>query len=252
MRPLGSSAHQRPAIASLAVRKPGAARRGLLGVWLAAAVFGGPWGGASWIAHAATLDLNGLVVTLPAAPFFTTPYLTGSNGVTNSSLSSATLIEGGGPAGTTYTGVISNGASVTSWIHTGGDLIITGANTLTGGTNITGGNVTISGTGTLGGNGNLLTVAAGVLDLGGTTQTQNGGLTLSGGALQDGTLSSTGTFGLQSGTVSTALAGTGAVSKTTAGALTLSGANTCSGGTSISGGTVNVTGAGTLGATAGR
>jgi hypothetical protein len=51
----------------------------LLGVWLAAAVFGGPWGGASWIAHAATLDLNGLVVTLPAAPFFTTPYLTGSN-----------------------------------------------------------------------------------------------------------------------------------------------------------------------------
>jgi fibronectin-binding autotransporter adhesin len=249
MRPLGSSAHQRPAIASL--RKPGAARRGLLGVWLAAAVFGGPWGGASWIAHAATLDLNGLVVTLPAAPFFTTPYLTGSNGVTNSSLSSATLIEGGGPAGTTYTGVISNGASVTSWIHTGGDLIITGANTLTGGTNITGGNVTISGTGTLGGNGNLLTVAAGVLDLGGTTQTQNGGLTLSGGALQDGTLSSTGTFGLQSGTVSTALAGTGAVSKTTAGALTLSGANTYSGGTTISGGTVNVTGAGTLGATSG-
>ena len=135
--------------------RPGTARRGLLGVSLAAAVFGGPWVGASRIAHAATLDLNGLVVTLPAAPFFTTPYLTGSNGVTNSSLSSATLIEGGGPAGTTYTGVISNGASVTSWIHTGGDLIITGANTLTGGTNITGGNVTISGTGTLGGNGNL-------------------------------------------------------------------------------------------------
>ena len=106
MRPLGSPAHRRPAIASL--RKPGAARRGLLGVLLAAAVFGGPWGGASWVTHAATLDLNGLVVTLPAAPFFTTPYLTGSNGVTNSSLSSATLIEGGGPAGTTYTGVISN------------------------------------------------------------------------------------------------------------------------------------------------
>ena len=92
MRPLGSSAHRRPALANLAVREPDAARRGLLGVLLAAAVFGRPWGGASWIAHAATLDLNGQVVTLPAAPFFITPYLTGSNGVTNSSLSSATPV----------------------------------------------------------------------------------------------------------------------------------------------------------------
>jgi fibronectin-binding autotransporter adhesin len=251
MRPLGSFAHGRPAIANLEVRKPGAARRGLLGVLLAAAVFGGPWGGASWIAHAATLDLNGLVVTLPAAPFFITPYLTGSNGVTNTSLSSATLIEGGGPVGTTYSGVISNGASATSWIHTGGDVIITGANTLTGGTEIEAGNVTISGAGTLGGNGNLLTVAGGVLDLGGTTQTQNGGLTLSGGALQDGTLSSTGTFGLQSGAVSAALAGTGAGSKMTAGTVTLSGANTYSGGTTISAGTLQIGNGGTTGSIVG-
>jgi fibronectin-binding autotransporter adhesin len=140
----------------------------LLGdVLLAAAVFGGAWGAASSIAYAATLDLNGLVVTIPAAPFFTTPYLTGSNGVTNSSLSSATLIEGGGPPGTTYSGVISNGASSTAWVHTGGDVIIAGANIQTGGTNITGGNVTISGTGTLGGVLNSVSVTGGgVLDLG--------------------------------------------------------------------------------------
>ena len=60
-------------------------------------------------------------------------------------------------------------------------------------------------------------MSGGVLDLGGTAQTQNGGLTLTSGTIQSGTLSSTGTFGLQSGTVSAPLAGTGAVSKTTAG-----------------------------------
>ena len=146
MRPLGSSAHGWPALANPAVRKPGAAQRGVLGgVLLAAAVFGGACGAASSIAHAATLDLNGMVVTLPAAPFFTTPYLTGSNDVTNGSVVGGTLVEGGGPAGTTYSGVISNGVSSTAWVHTSGDVIIAGANTQTGGTEIEAGNVTIVG-----------------------------------------------------------------------------------------------------------
>jgi len=58
-----------------------------------------------------------------------------------------------------------------------------------------------------------------VLDLGGTFQTQNGGLTLTGGTVQDGTLSSSGTFDLQAGTISAALAGTGVLAKTTNGTV---------------------------------
>jgi fibronectin-binding autotransporter adhesin len=249
MRPLGSPAHRRPAIANLEIRKPGAARRGLLGVLLAAAVFGGPWGGASWIAHAATLDLNGTTVTLPDGVVFTTPYLTGSNGVTNSSsTTSGEVVEGGGPAGTIYSGIISNGASSTAWVHTGGDVIITGANSQTGGTFIQGGNVTISGTGTLGGVLNSVSVTGGgVLDLGRTTQTQNGLVRLFGGTIQNGTLSSFDAFLVQSGTISAVLAGTGELQQSTAGRVTLLGANTYSGETNIFGGTLQIGGAGSLG-----
>ena len=100
-------------------------------------------------AEGATLDLNGLPVTLPAAPF-TTPYLTGSNNVTNNGSATAALIEGGGPAGTIYSGVISNGTSATAWEHTGGNVILTGANTFTGETTIDGGTVQVGNGGTAG------------------------------------------------------------------------------------------------------
>ena len=98
--------------------------------------------------------------------------------------------------------------------------------------------------GRLGGNPNSLTVSGGVLDLGATTQIQNGGLTLGGGTIQNGTLSSTGTFGLQSGAVSAVLAGTGDVVKNTAGTVTLSGVNTYTGATTINAGTLALSGAG--------
>ena len=69
-----------------------------------------------------------------------------------------------------------------------------------------------------------------ILDLGGTTQSQNGGVSLQGGgAIQNGTLSSSGTFDMQSGSASAALTGAGALQKTTAGTVTLSGANNYSG-----------------------
>ena len=87
------------------------------------------------------------------------------------------------------------------------------------------GTLQISGAGTLGNTGSATTINGGTLDLGGTTQTQNGGLTLTGGTLQNGTLSSSGTFDVQAGSVSAALAGTGALAKTGAGTVTLSSAN---------------------------
>ena len=129
-----------------------------------------------------------------------------------------------------------------------GTVTLSSANAYSGGTIVNAGTLQISGAGTLGNIGGATTINGGALDLGGTTQTQNGGLTLTGGTLQNGTLSSSGTFDMQAGTVSAALAGTGGVSKTTAGTATFSGANTYTGNTSITNGTLALTGAGTLGA----
>ena len=76
---------------------------------LAMGAAGAACGGASSTASAATLNLGGGTVTLPDGVVFTTPYLTGSNDVTNNAFTPSqpgTLIEGGGPAGTTYSGII--------------------------------------------------------------------------------------------------------------------------------------------------
>ena len=51
----------------------------------------------------------------------------------------ATLSEGGGPAGTIYSGIISDGAGTVALIHTGGDVTFTGDSTYSGGTTIAGG-----------------------------------------------------------------------------------------------------------------
>ena len=79
-----------------------------------------------------------------------------------------------------------------------------------------------------------------MLDLGNTTQT-TGELTLTGGTLQNGTLNSA-SFGVQAGTVSAVLAGTGALTKTGTGTVTLSAANTYSGTTTVTVGTLALTG----------
>src|SRR5262249_40194033 len=105
----------------------------------------------------------------------------------------------------------------------------------------------LSGSGTLGGKGRTTTVSGGTLDLGTTTQTQNGGVSLTGGAIQNGTLSSSGSFALQSGTVSAVLAGTGAGRKNTGGPVTLLGAKTHTGGTTGSAGILQLGAGGGLG-----
>jgi hypothetical protein len=71
-----------------------------------------------------TLDLNGNNITLPDGTIFTTPYLGGSNNVTNNGFANATLTEGGGPSGTIYSGVISDGAhgATTAITQTGGNV----------------------------------------------------------------------------------------------------------------------------------
>jgi hypothetical protein len=71
-----------------------------------------------------TLDPNGTNITLPDGMVFITSYLTGSNNVTNNGFVNATLTEGGGPSGTMYSGIISDGthAASTAIARTGGDV----------------------------------------------------------------------------------------------------------------------------------
>jgi fibronectin-binding autotransporter adhesin len=137
-----------------------------------------------------------------------------------------------------------------------GTLTLTGANTYGGGTTVSAGTLALSGSGTLGKTNGALKVEGEttILDLGSTMQTVGAVSLLSGAQIKTGTLTSTaaGTaFSVESGSISSILAGIGALVKTTDGTVTLTGANTYSGGTTISAGTLTVAGVGTLGSTAG-
>ena len=112
-----------------------------------------------------------------------------------------------------------------------GTATLAGANIYNGGTTLSGGTLDITGAGTLGVTTNALAVSAGILDLGGTTQTQNGGVTLTGGTIQDGSLIGdiTSTGGLVNDL------GGSATLTNTSGTTTLTGTNTYTGATTING-----------------
>ena len=223
-------------------RGPGAGGAGIVGqnlsiiMGVAGSVAGAP-------------DANAIVFTGGANKLtFTkaTTGLTGNIGVTGSLTFDQSGID------TTVGNVITGGGSV---VKTGTHTItLSGANSYTGGTTVNTGTLALTGSGTLGATTNAVTLngATAVLGLGGTTQTQDGGVVLQGGGtIQNGTLASAGTFALQSGTVSAALAGMGGVSKTTGGTVILSGNNTYAGGTAINGGTLAVSADANLGNGAG-
>ncbi|MEY3898010.1 MAG: hypothetical protein RLZZ214_3531, partial [Verrucomicrobiota bacterium] len=126
-----------------------------------------------------------------------------------------------------------------------GTTVLSAVNSYTGGTWLNGANskLTLSGSGTLGStSGTLLIDSLGtVLDLGATSQTV-GAVTLTEGAIQNGTLTGS-SYAIASGTVSAVLAGPGvALTKTTAGTATLSGINTYTGDTIVSGGVLAING----------
>lgn len=153
----------------------------------------------------------------------------------------------------TLSGVIVDaGASPGALTKAGaGTLILIGANTYSGGTTINTGTLKIAGAGTLGASSATTTVAGGTLDLGGTTQIQNGGVMLTGGRITNGTLSSSGVFGVQAGAIDATLAGSGALTKSGAGMVTLSGINTFTGSTTVNAGTLVVASGGSIGSAAG-
>jgi autotransporter-associated beta strand protein len=147
----------------------------------------------------------------------------------NASLTMSDYITG--PGSLTFTGWTNS--SGTPYVLT---LTDTG-NNYTGGTIVQGpGELKANAAGTLGATTNSLTVSGGILDLGGASHTA-GAVTISGGTIQDGTLTGSSYAG-QSGTVTAVLAGSGAMTQTTSGTLILRGVNTYSGGTTIGGGGV--------------
>jgi autotransporter-associated beta strand protein len=89
--------------------------------------------------RAQTLDLSGANVTLPDAPLFPSPWLSGSANITNSG-AAATVSEGGGTAATAiYSGAIADGAGAVALTHTSGFTVLSGANSYSGATTISAG-----------------------------------------------------------------------------------------------------------------
>ena len=229
---------------------PGATGQGMLrGVLLAAAALGGAWIAVSSTASSATLDLNGVNVTLPDGTVFTTPFLTGSNNVTNNGATAATLIEGGGPTDEPYSGVISDGTSPTAWTHTGGDIILLGANTYSGATTIEAGGLVIAGAANVFSAASATTVnAGGTLDLAGFVGNQSQTVSSLAGAgfvtnagVAASTLTNQGASSTFSGVISDG-GGFGPalnlVQNSPGNTLTLSGANTYTGATTVAAGTL--------------
>ena len=122
-----------------------------------------------------------------------------------------------------------------------GVMVLNAINTYTGGTTISGGTLQFGSGNNQFSTAGAITMAGGLLDLGGYGQTTSGAVAFQSGTLQDGTLTETGSaYAAQSGTVTANLAGPVGLTKTTAGLFVLSGNNTYSGNTLISAGTLSL------------
>ena len=174
-----------------------------------------------------------------------------SNNFISNGVASVTLNAGGGTIDSSNN-AITIGASIGgsgALTKAGtGTLTLTNANTYLGGTTVNGGQLSLSNAAAIGTG--SLTLSAGTVDLGGFTVTNSFG-TMTGGTLQNGTLSNNGgTFTLNnsgSATISAKLAGTDALLKSGVGTITLSGVNTYSGGTTVNGGQLSLSNAAAIG-----
>ncbi|MCX7185434.1 MAG: autotransporter-associated beta strand repeat-containing protein [Nitrosospira sp.] len=184
-------------------------------------------------AAAANLVLNGGMLRYTGGNVSTDRAFTLANGTTSSidiTTAATNLTMSGASAATT--GSFTKAGS--------GMLTLSGANGYTGLTTVSAGTLTLGhATNTLA-DSSTLAVSGGVLDLGGHTDTV-AGVQLTGGTIQNGTLTSTTDYDLQTGTVNAVLAGSVGVIKNGSGILTLSNAaNSFSGAVTLNAGTTSV------------
>ena len=116
-----------------------------------------------------------------------------------------------------------------------GTLILNASNTYSGGTNVTAGTLQMGANSVLPATG-LLTVSGGTLDLKNFSQTTVGIVVTGGAIVGTGSLSTSSSYALQSGTLSLGLGGSGGLAKTTSGTVTLASADSYTGNTTISAG----------------
>ena len=136
---------------------------------------------------------------------------------------------------------------------------ITSANSYTGATTISGttgwfgtDQLFVANVDALGAASGDLTISGGNVNLQNNTITRSGNVTISGGSLQNGTVSKSGSdYNIQGGTVGAVLAGTAGLTKSGSATAYLTGANTYSGNTTIDGGILSLSSAGDLGNAAG-
>jgi fibronectin-binding autotransporter adhesin len=213
-------------------------------------------GGAGYgIGGAASVTLNGAgLVTLACNNTYT--------GATT--INAGTLCLGsGGTVGSIAGDIVNNGALVFNRsdayalvcvISGSGSVAQTGSgtftfsrtNTYTGTTYVSNGVLLVSGVLAAMGSGNV-SVSGGTLNLS-SHNTPCGAVTLTGGVITSGTLNSTGGFIVSSGSISTKLAGSVSLTKSTAGTVTLSGANIYTGATYVNAGALVLQGAATTAA----
>jgi autotransporter-associated beta strand protein len=144
--------------------------------------------------------------------------------------------------------IVDSGTGVGAVVMAGsGTQTLSGASTYAGSTIVNSGTL-IAGNANAFGRG-LLQVSGGTANLGGRTMTN--ALSLTGGNLTSGVLSnSTGSFDLQSGSVSATLAGAAGATKSGSGTVTLTGNNTYTGATTVNGGSLSLGATGSLSNTA--
>ncbi len=163
-----------------------------------------------------------------------------------------TITDSSGSATLTYSGTGSStfGGTITDTAPAGalavsvssGQLVLSGSNTFSGGTTLSGGTLQLAVSNALPIPGSITALLGATLDLGGNGQTTSGTLSLQGGTVQNGTITSTAAaFDGQSGTIAASLAGPVALNKSTGGLLLISSTGSSyTGGTNISGGTLQL------------
>jgi autotransporter-associated beta strand protein len=207
--------------------------------------------GALNIGTGATYDLNNAAGQFGG--------LTGAGTITNSAPIAVRILTVTGTGGNNFSGSIVGGTTPADTAVTvnltSGTQTISGANSYSGGTTVSGGTLALSGSGTLGSSSSALTLSGGTLDLGTLTTPTVGAVSItsaagSGNTMQNGSLTGTSyAASLTTGNavVTANLLGSGVtLSKSGAGTLTLTGANTFSGATTFSAGTLQLQNASAL------